>query len=94
MQLNGSPDSAGVLYMWVFDLGLALRVCPGMAPSSGADCSAPGVSPCPLPRWRPAYPVSSRGWCGTDCCVRGFLGRPDGGGGEFHGRDIHDTEYY
>eukprot|EP00966_Prymnesium_polylepis_P194076 4499276-Prymnesium_polylepis.1 len=36
--------------MWVPDLGLALRVCPGIAPSSGADCSAPGISPCPLRR--------------------------------------------
>eukprot|EP00966_Prymnesium_polylepis_P048207 1116261-Prymnesium_polylepis.1 len=34
--------------MWVPDLGLALRVRPGMTPSAGADCSAPGISPCPL----------------------------------------------
>eukprot|EP00966_Prymnesium_polylepis_P212353 4919308-Prymnesium_polylepis.1 len=34
--------------MWVPDLGLALRVRPGMTQSSGADCSAPGISPCPF----------------------------------------------
>eukprot|EP00966_Prymnesium_polylepis_P308366 7126250-Prymnesium_polylepis.1 len=36
------------LHMWVPDLGLALRACPGMMQSSGGDCSAPGISPCPL----------------------------------------------
>ena len=39
--------------MWVPDLGLALRGCPGMTQSSGADCSAPGISPCPLRGSRP-----------------------------------------
>ena len=39
--------------MWVPDLGLALRVRPGMTQSSGADCSAPGISPCPLRGSRP-----------------------------------------
>eukprot|EP00966_Prymnesium_polylepis_P037865 878468-Prymnesium_polylepis.1 len=39
---------SGRTCMWVPDLGLALRVCPGMTPISGADCSAPGISPCPL----------------------------------------------
>eukprot|EP00966_Prymnesium_polylepis_P228676 5292044-Prymnesium_polylepis.1 len=34
--------------VWVPDLGLALRVRPGMALTSGADCSAPGISPCPF----------------------------------------------
>eukprot|EP00966_Prymnesium_polylepis_P035606 826829-Prymnesium_polylepis.2 len=34
--------------MWVLDLGLALRVRPGMTQSLGADCSAPGISPCPF----------------------------------------------
>eukprot|EP00966_Prymnesium_polylepis_P029389 682771-Prymnesium_polylepis.1 len=43
----------GLGYMWVRDLGLALRVRPGMTPSSGADFSAPGISPCPLRGSRP-----------------------------------------
>eukprot|EP00966_Prymnesium_polylepis_P106141 2457971-Prymnesium_polylepis.1 len=30
------------------DLGLAFRARPGMTQSSGADCSAPAISPCPL----------------------------------------------
>eukprot|EP00966_Prymnesium_polylepis_P190649 4418505-Prymnesium_polylepis.1 len=34
--------------VWVPVLGLALRVRPGMALSSGPDCSALGISPCPL----------------------------------------------
>eukprot|EP00966_Prymnesium_polylepis_P082144 1902816-Prymnesium_polylepis.1 len=46
------PTSLGT-DMWVPDLGLALRVCPGMSPSAGADCSAPGISPCPLRGSRP-----------------------------------------
>eukprot|EP00966_Prymnesium_polylepis_P325586 7381557-Prymnesium_polylepis.1 len=36
------------LHMWVPDLGLALRVRPGITSRSGADFSAPGISPCPL----------------------------------------------
>jgi hypothetical protein len=48
-----SPIWRSCFIMWVPDLGLALRVCPGMSPSSGADCSAPGISPCPLRGSRP-----------------------------------------
>ena len=52
---TAAPATHFVTYghMWVPDLGLALRVCPGMTPSSGADCSAPGISPCPLRGSRP-----------------------------------------
>ena len=53
LKLKYSQDWTEVVHMWVPDLGLALRVCPGMAFSSGADCSAPGISPCPLRGSRP-----------------------------------------
>eukprot|EP00966_Prymnesium_polylepis_P030709 714739-Prymnesium_polylepis.1 len=45
---SGCLPYPSIHYMWVPDLGLALRVRPGMPQSSGADCSPPGISPCPL----------------------------------------------
>eukprot|EP00966_Prymnesium_polylepis_P214816 4974738-Prymnesium_polylepis.1 len=48
------------LHMWVPDLGLAFACPPGMALSSGADCSAPGISPCPLRMLTGSRPTQGR----------------------------------
>eukprot|EP00966_Prymnesium_polylepis_P328974 7384745-Prymnesium_polylepis.1 len=62
-----SQNESETGHMWVSDLGLALRVRPGMTARSGADFSAPGLSPCPLRGSRPTY---------TDCKAEGRLSVP------------------
>eukprot|EP00966_Prymnesium_polylepis_P196370 4550857-Prymnesium_polylepis.1 len=46
--------------MWVPDLGLALRVCPGMAPGSGIRGRLLGPRDFSLPRLRGSRPTQGR----------------------------------